>query len=671
MENIGALCILLAFCLTVYAVVASVVGRLKKNSFLTLSGERAVYSVWVLVTVAAGLLVYSLLTGDFRLAYVAGHTDSSMKTIYKFTAWWGGQEGSLLLWSWLLATYSTVVVFMNRRKFRDMMPWVTSVLMTTEAFFLMLISFVLSPFAVLQAGRGNIVEGVGQGLNPLLQYWTMVIHPPMLYLGYVGFTVPFAFAMGSLITKQPGDAWIHTTRRWTIVTWLFQSAGILLGQGWAYAVLGWGGYWAWDPVENASLLPWITATAFLHSVMMQEKKGMMKVWNMVLISGTFFLCIFGTFLTRSGVVSSVHAFAQSPIGKYFVMFLAVGIAATVILILERSKYLKSEARLESVISRESSFMFNNLILVASCFAVLWGTMFPVISEAVTGEKISVDAPFFNRINIPIGLALIFLTGIGPLIAWRRSSLESLRRAFFIPTVAAVVLMVVLGIFGVYEHPYALVSFGLCMFVTATIISEFWKGASAISAKDGVGFIPAAITLTHRNTRRYGGYLVHMGIVFMFIGYTGAAFDVDVTKEVRPGGSFALGHYDLHVQNIEQGENDTYAWQRLTVEALRDGKSLGQLFPERRLYKASQQPTSEVSIRRRLNEDLYINFAGLSADNQRAVIQAYVFPLVSWIWIGFWVLAFGTIVCLIPNKVRLSYARTQVVGVAEKHATVEK
>jgi cytochrome c-type biogenesis protein CcmF len=670
MENIGALSILLAFCFAVYAVVASVTGRLKRNSFLTVSGQRAVYSVWLLLTVASGLLIYSLLTGDFRLAYVAAHTDSSMKTIYKFTAWWGGQQGSLLLWSWLLSTYSAVVVFMNRRKFRDMMPWVTSVLMVTETFFLSLIAFVLSPFAILQAGRGNTVEGVGQGLNPLLQYWTMVIHPPMLYLGYVGFTVPFAFAIGSLITKQPGDAWIHTTRRWTIVTWLFQSAGILLGQGWAYAVLGWGGYWAWDPVENASLLPWITATAFLHSVMMQEKKGMMKVWNMVLISGTFFLCIFGTFLTRSGVVSSVHAFAQSPIGKYFVMFLAVGIAATVILILERSKYLKSEARLESVISRESSFMFNNLILVASCFAVLWGTMFPVISEAVTGEKISVDAPFFNRINIPIGLALILLTGIGPLIAWRRSSLESLRRAFFIPTVAGVVLMAVLAGFGVYEHPYALVSFGLCMFVTATIVSEFWKGASAIRAKNGIGFLPAAIELTHRNTRRYGGYLVHMGIVFMFIGYTGAAFNVDVTKEVAPGGSFQLGHYNVNVEKIQGGENDTYVWQRLAVDVSRNGKSLGLLYPERRLYKASQQPMSNVAIRRRLNEDFYINFAGLSADNKRAVIQAYVFPLVSWIWIGFWVLAFGTMVCLIPNKVRLSYARTQVVGVAEKHATVE-
>ena len=671
MENIGALSILLAFCFAVYAVAASVTGRFKKNSFLVVSGQRAVYSVWVLLTVAAGLLIYSLETGDFRLAYVAAHTDASMSHIYKFTAWWGGQEGSLLLWSWLLATYSSIVVFTNRRKFRDMMPWVTSVLMATEAFFLVLIAFVLSPFGVLEAGRGNIVEGVGQGLNPLLQYWTMVIHPPMLYLGYVGFTVPFAFAIGSLITRQPGDAWIHTTRRWTIVTWLFQSAGILLGQGWAYAVLGWGGYWGWDPVENASLLPWITATAFLHSVMMQEKKGMMKVWNMVLISGTFFLCIFGTFLTRSGVVSSVHAFAQSPIGKYFVIFLAIGIAATIILIFERLKYLRSEARLESVISRESSFMFNNLILVASCFAVLWGTLFPVISEAVTGEKISVDAPFFNRINVPIGLALMFLTGVGPLIAWRRSSIESLKRAFLIPTIAAVVLMAGLAAIGVWEHPYALVSFGLCMFVTTTIFIEFWKGASAIRTKDGIGLIPAAISLTHRNTRRYGGYLVHMGIVFMFIGYTGAAFNQDVTKEIPPNGNFEVGHYNLHIANVESGENDTYAWQRLAVDVSRNGTALGELYPERRLYKASQQPTSEVSIRRRLNEDFYINFAGLSADNRRAVVQAYVFPLVSWIWIGFWVLAFGTIVCLIPNKVRLSYARTQVVGVAEKHAALEK
>src|ERR1700726_70466 len=369
MENLGSLAILLAFCLAVYAIIGSVVGKLKKNPFLVVSAERAVYSVWILLTIASGLLIYSLIIGDFRLGYVAGHTDQSMPTIYKFTAWWGGQEGSLLLWSWILATYSAVVVFMNRRKFRDMMPWVTAVLMATETFFLILISFVLSPFSVLIAGRGNVVEGMGRGLNPLLQYWTMVIHPPMLYLGYVGFTVPFAFAMGSLITKQPGESWIHTTRRWTLVTWLFQTTGILLGQGWAYAVLGWGGYWAWDPVENASLLPWISATAFLHSVMMQEKKGMMRVWKIVLISATFFLCIFGTFLTRSGIESSVHAFAQSEIGPYFVGFLGAGILFSGWLLLERLDYLKSNQPLDSLVSRESSFLFNNLLLLAACFSV--------------------------------------------------------------------------------------------------------------------------------------------------------------------------------------------------------------------------------------------------------------------------------------------------------------
>src|SRR5882672_8290549 len=459
MENIGALAILLAFCLAAYAVIGSVIGKLKKSPFLIVSAERAVYSVWILLTLASGLLIYFLLTGDFRLAYVASHTDQSMSSIYKFTAWWGGQEGSLLLWAWLLSTYSAVVVFMNRRKFRDMMPWVTAVLMVTQSFFLILIAFVLSPFAVLMAGRGNIVEGMGRGLNPLLQYWTMVIHPPMLYLGYVGFTVPFAFAIGSLITKQPGDSWIHTTRRWTIVTWLFQSTGILLGQGWAYAVLGWGGYWAWDPVENASLLPWITATAFLHSVMMQEKKGMMKVWNMVLISATFFLCIFGTFLTRVGLVQSVHAFAQSSLGRYFIVFLAVGIAATVYLILNRLDYLKSESQLESVLSRESSFLFNNLILLASCFAVLWGTLFPVISEAVTGDKISLDADWYNRLMVPIGLFLLFLTGVGPLFAWRRTSLESLRKNFQLPGIGSLVVAAALLIGGM-RYPYSIISLSL-------------------------------------------------------------------------------------------------------------------------------------------------------------------------------------------------------------------
>src|SRR5579885_1451339 len=671
MENLGALSILLAFCLSLFAIAASITGKYSQRPLLVVSAERAVYAVWLLLTTASAILVFLLMTGDYRIAYVASHTNRAMPGVYKFTAWWGGQQGSLLFWSWLLATYAAIVVYTNRRKFREMMPIVVAIMMTTLAFFVGMVTFVTSPFQVLTVGgRGIIDVGDGNGLSPLLQWWTMALHPPFLYLGYVGFTVPFAFAMASLITKQPGEAWIYTTRRWAILTWLFQSTGILLGMGWAYTVLGWSGYWGWDPVENASLLPWLTATAFLHSVMMQEKKGMMKVWNMVLISATFFLCIFGTFLTRSGVVSSVHAFAQSPIGKYFGTFLAIGIAGAIYLILDRLDYLKSESHLESVISRESSFLFNNLILLASCFAVLWGTLFPVISEAVTGDKISVDRPFFERVNVPIGLFLLFLTGVGPLIAWRRSSLASLKRAFLWPTVAGAALMIALIAAGM-RHPYALLSFGLCAFVACTIIAEFYKGARAISAKSGANLFASAIELTHRNTRRYGGYIVHMGIVFMFIGFTGWAFRLDETIEVQPGSVARIGHYQLRVADITQGENDNYIWNRAVIDVSKNGEPVGALEPEKRLYKASKQPTSEVAIRRRLNEDVYLNFAGMSNDNKKAVIQAYVFPLVSWIWIGYWVLLFGTLVCLIPPKMRLQYARTQVVGIAGRHATVEQ
>jgi cytochrome c-type biogenesis protein CcmF len=669
MENIGSLAILLAFCFAVYAVLGSLAGKWARRPFLILSAERAVYCIWALLTTAAGILVYSLIAGDYRLAYVASHSNRAMPAVYKFTSWWGGQEGSLLLWSWVLASYSMVVVYQNRRKFRDMMPYVTAVLMTTLTFFLILIAFVAKPFNVIMAGRGIVDVGDGQGLNPLLQYWTMVIHPPMLYMGYVGFVVPFAFAMASLITRQPGEEWIRTTRRWTLVTWMFQTTGVLLGAGWAYSVLGWGGYWGWDPVENASLLPWITATAFLHSVMMQEKKGMMKVWNMVLVSATFFLCIFGTFLTRSGIVSSVHAFANSDIGTYFVVFLAIGISATVFLILSRLDFLKSEAQLESVLSRESSFLFNNLVLLASCFAVLWGTLFPVISEKLTGEKISVDAPFFNRVEVPIAMFLLLLTGVGPLIAWRRSSIESLKRSFMWPLTGGAVVAAFLAVMGVHNI-YALVSFALCTFVTVTVAVEFLKGAGAIRAKDGGNLIGAMVALTHRNTRRYGGYLVHMGVVLMFVGFTGNAFNQKTTVEVSPGESFQLGRYELRAGEMVSGQNDNYTWRRLPIQASKDGQSLGMLEPENRMYIAEKQPMSEVAIRRRLNEDLYLNFGGMSTDGQKAVIQAFVLPLVSWIWIGYWVVLFGTIICLIPSKSRLIFPRTEVVGMAEKHARVE-
>ncbi|HOL70921.1 MAG TPA: heme lyase CcmF/NrfE family subunit [Bryobacteraceae bacterium] len=666
MENLGALAVLLAFCFSVFAIAASVIGGWKRRPFLIAAAERAVYSILLLTTVASFVLVSALLAGDFRFSYVAAHSNLAMPVLYKFAAWWGGQEGSLLFWSWLLSCYSAVVVYTNRRKHRRIMPYVTATLMVTQCFFLILNAFVASPFEMLAVGRGITAVPDGQGLNPLLQHPAMAVHPPVLYLGYVGFVVPFAFAMGSLITRQPGDDWIHTTRRWTLITWLFQTSGIVIGAAWAYVVLGWGGYWGWDPVENASFLPWITATAFLHSVMMQEKKGMMKVWNMVLVSATFFLCIFGTFLTRSGIVSSVHAFAQSSIGHWFIGFMAATMAVTAYLILDRLDYLKTEARLESVISRESSFMFNNLILLAAAFAILWGTMFPVISEAVTGEKISVGPPFFNRIMVPIGLFLLFLTGVGPLFAWRRTSLESLRRNFQWPLLGALALAAGLFAAGV-RHGYALTALGLCLFVAWTIIAEFYRGSRAIAAKSGTGLLRSAVELTRRNTRRYGGYIVHFGIVLMYVGFSGAAFNTDTTQEVRIGDHIRLGSYELRVADVRQGDNPNYTWHTARIDVTKNGRSLGSLTPERRFYKASQQGTSEVAIRRRLNEDLYLNFAGMSDDNQRAIIQAFVFPLVSWIWIGYWVLVAGTLICLVPSKVRPRQVRTQVAGVRREHA----
>jgi cytochrome c-type biogenesis protein CcmF len=669
MENIGALCVLLAFCLGVFAVVAAIAGKYGRRPFLIISAERAVYAVWMLLTAASAVLVSLLIQGDYRLAYVASHSNKAMPAIYKFTAWWGGQEGSLLLWSWLLATYSAIATYTNRRKFRDMMPVVVAIMMSIEVFFVGMITFVASPFQVLMAGRGIIDVGDGQGLSPLLQWWTMAIHPPFLYLGYVGFTVPFAFAMASLVTKQPGEAWIHTTRRWAILTWLFQSTGILLGMGWAYTVLGWGGYWGWDPVENASLMPWITATAFLHSVMMQEKKGMMKVWNMVLVSATFLLSILGTTLTRTGLVSSVHAFAQSPVKPYFTTFLITAAVLSTFAIVRNLPYLRSEVKLQSVVSRESGFLFNNLILLASCFAVLWGTLFPVLMEALTGEKETIDAPYYARVNVPIALFLLFLTGVGPLIAWRKSSLNSLKRAFLVPSMAGLIAVAALAISGVH-HLAALISLGLCAFVLASIIGEFWKGSRAIQAKENLSLANAAFELTWRNTRRYGGYVVHMGVVFMFIGFTGSAFNLHDTRNLGLGQSLRFGHYDLKLLSVNDGENPNYQFSHAVLEVSRAGNVIDQLEPEIRFYKSSQQQSSIVGIRRRLNEDLYVNYSGVLADNSKAIFQLYIFPLVSWIWIGYWVLLFGTIICLVPPKVRLVYARTEVVGIATTPATVE-
>ena len=654
MENIASFALVLALVLAAYAIAASLGGIWRQKPRLQYSAYRATAAIWVLVTVAIGGLVYALLTDDFRLVSVAGHSNRALPWYYKITALWSGQEGSLLFWSWLLAGYSAAAVWLNREKHRSMMPYVVATLMAVQGFFLTLNVFIASPFQLLAMSQGGqmVVQGPldGNGLNPLLQYPAMAIHPPMLYLGYVGFTVPFAFALATLITQQAGEKWIETTRHWTMLAWLFLSMGVFLGARWAYAVLGWGGYWGWDPVENASLMPWLAGTAFLHSVMMQEKRGMMKVWNMVLIFSTFFLCIFGTFLTRSGVVSSVHAFAQSPIGPLFVGFLGTGILFTGWLLLERLDYLKSASQLDSLVSRESSFLFNNLLLLAACFSVLWGTLYPVISEAVQGVKISVGAPFFNKVNIPIGLALLLLTGVGPLFAWRKTSLSSLNKNFLVPGIISLAVGGALFALGVREF-YPQVSFILCAFVTITIVMEFYRGAHVIRQKTGGTLLGAAVTLTRRNTRRYGGYVVHFGIVLMFIGFTGTAFNTDKEQEMIVGDRMELGPYALHLRELRERDNPNYGAQHAVLELYRGEKSLGLLQPERRFYKASRQPTTEVAIRPQLSEDMYVVFSGMAEDNQHAVINAHLNPLVNWVWIGGFVVVLGTLIALVPSRPR--------------------
>lgn len=667
MENIGALSVLLALCLAVYGVAANIAGTAGNRPYLLASGRRAVYAVWLLVTVASGVLVASLLNDDFRLAYVAAQSNREMPVSYKFAAWWGGQEGSLLFWTWLLSTYTALSVAMQGKRDVAPAPWSSALLLMVQIFFLLLNAFVASPFQVFTDGGGVTAPADGNGLNPLLQDPLMRIHPPLLYLGYVGATIPFAMTIGALIAQRFGKSWRQSLRRWTLVTWLFQTVGIVLGANWAYAALGWGGYWVWDPVENASLLPWLTTTAFLHSMMMQEQRGMLKVWNAVLVSASFFLAILGTLITRSGVITSVHAFAQSAIGNYFLAFLAVGIAATAWVILDRLPFLASEAPLDSVLSRESSFLFNNLVFLASCFAVLWGTLFPTLAEYLWEEKVSLDPTWFNRIMAPLGIFLLLLMGVGPLLPWRTASSRHLKKHFQWPGAAACISAAVLFLAG-NRNLYVVICAAACVFVTWTILAEFWRGARGVRAQTGMHTAAALLELTHRNTRRYGGYVVHLGIVLMFVGFCGAAFNQDRRAEFLLGSGMEIGPYRLVLRDVTEGETANYAWQRARLELFRNQSSIAVLTPERQVYRSSGQGIGRVDIHHTVRDDVYVNFAGVEPSG-RAVVEVYLFPLVNWIWAGALVLLVGTGIALIPAKKSARAAASEPANERE-HATVD-
>jgi cytochrome c-type biogenesis protein CcmF len=649
----GSYALLLAFAFALYAIVGGIAAIITRRPLLIKSARNAGFAVCVLIWIGTASLWYLFFTDNFSMAYVAAHSNRTLSPYYKFSALWSGQEGSLLFWSFLLSIYVFSVLFTYRGKHPELMPYVGVVMAGVQIFFLTMNNFVASPYGVF-AGQvsGGILHLVtrsdGSGLNPLLQYPEMAIHPPTLYSGYTGFTIPFAFALAALLGRYPGEKWIHLTRRWTMIAWCFQSAGILLGAHWAYAVLGWGGYWGWDPVENASLMPWLTGTAFLHSVMMQEKRGMMRVWNVWLVFLTFMLCMLGTSLTRSGAVNSVHAFAESNIGHWFWSFLLLILLVCLAAYFKNRDYLRSDNQLDSMLSRESSFLFNNLILLVACVAVLAGTLFPVLSEAVRGSKISVGPPFFNRVNIPIAMFLLFLTGVGPLLAWRKTSTESLKKNFGLPLIGGVIVAVIALALGLRDFYVTLCAL-LSGFVTLTILGEFYRGASVISTRTGANILSSAGQLTMRNTRRYGGYVVHFGMVLIFIGISGQAFNQDKQMDMTTGSVLSIGQYRCYLQNYDSTQAPNYTAERATIDCEKNGRSAVMLYPTRRFYPSNQESGTMVSIFSTLKEDLYVVYAGTNPDTNLPVIHAYLNPLVKWIWLGGVVVVLGTILALLPNR----------------------
>jgi cytochrome c-type biogenesis protein CcmF len=658
MNSFGDGVLILALVTTVYAVFSGAVGARGGSVRMVRSAERSLLAAFVLISLAILSLAVLFIQDEFLVEYVAGHSNRDLPLFFKVSALWSGQQGSLLFWSWLLSGYAFLVVLQNRHRNRSLMPWVVVVLGGTLGFFLILNNFISNPFAELRLVDGNLppqpfTPQDGRGLNPLLQHPAMLIHPPILYLGYIGFIIPFAFAVSAMMTRDLGDGWIRTVRRWTLAAWLFQGVGILLGGRWAYVELGWGGYWAWDPVENASLMPWLTGTAFLHTVIVAEKKRMLRVWTMVLVIFTYLLCIFGTFLTRSGVMSSVHAFAKSPIGPWFAGFLTLSAFLSFYLLFTRLDYLRSSNRLESVVSREAGFLLNNLVLLVMCFGVLAGTLFPVLSEWVQGTKISVGPPFFNMVQRPLGLLLLFLMGVGPLFAWRRTSTRGLRNNFSVPLVAGLVAGLGIGAWMLTTGAlkgWVLLSVMICTFVTVTVVIEFERGIRARMRNHGEWFGRALVNLTLRNTRRYGGYLAHFGLVLIFIGFTGSAFNREMQAEVSEGSEVHYDEYTFHVERLYSGTTPNYAYDAATVAVYDRGRRVAELYPSRRLYLAREQPASEVSMYSTLNRDIYAVISrSAGGGGSRATLTVYINPLVNWIWIGGFVMALGTGICFVPSR----------------------
>ena len=650
---VGELSLWIALLMCAWSVTLSFAGGHLRRSDLVASGERGLYAGFGFVALASIGLWTAILTSDFSLRYVASFTSANLPLVYKISAFWGGQAGSMLFWCLILGMYGALATWVNRGKNREMMPWVTGTSALVLLFFVATTAISTNPFERLEW-----VPPDGRGLNPQLQNPAMAIHPPMLYLGYVATAIPFAFAVGALVSRRLDAEWLGAVRRWALVSWVVLTVGVTLGMWWAYVELGWGGYWMWDPVENASLLPWLTGTAFLHSIMIQEKRGMLRKWNVTLVIMTFLLSILGTFITRSGIIQSVHSFAQSPVGAWFAWFLGLTLVASIWLVSIRLKDLEPKAELEAMISREAAFLYNNLVLVGIAFSVLWGTLFPILSEAVSGSKITVGESFFNSVNVPLGLLLLALTGIGPLIAWRRASISNIQRQFAGPAALGLIVGASLFTLGVRELS-PLMAWTLCAFVAGTILQEFWKGVGARRRMYDENPVVALGRLVARNRRRYGGYIVHAGIVILFAAFAGQAFKAEHDVTLADGESFTTTDpYGREWTFTNEGLSQFKVMNREVVAvALRpqmNGRTMPILTSEKRQHVDSRgnptfQPSTEVGILYTARQDVYIVLAGVIG--QRAEVRINFNPLVVWVWAGGLLMAIGGLIVMWPQAER--------------------
>lgn len=664
--DLGFGALVITFVISVYGAAAAIYGGIKAKPEWVESARLAMLLTFPLISIAALSLIYLLVNGHYEIEYVSSVTSNSMPYYLKVTALWGGQAGSLVFWSWLMSAFASAVTLRKWDRDREFLPWVIVVSLITLSFFVMLVLFFENPFAriwrlpsgqftvaMLQPAGATLASmRDGQGLNPLLRHPGMIVHPPMLYLGFVAFVIPYAFAIAALVTGRTDDRWIRITRRWTLVAWLFLSLGLIMGGRWAYDVLGWGGYWGWDPVEIAAFMPWLTGTAFLHSVMIQEKRGLLKHWNMVLIILTYSLVIFGTFLTRSGVLSSVHAFAQSAIGPMFFGFIGLTFSISLYLLLQRWDSLKSEGEMTSLLSREALFLLNNLLFMGILIVCFWGVIFPLVSELVSNQKVTVGPPFYERATAPLFAGLLLLMGIAPLSAWRHSTAKTLGRAIWKPTILAA--LVGLGVplaLGVRSWP-SLVGFFLVALVTFVTFYEFWRGMLARHRTQKESLPVALLNMIARNRRRYGGYIIHLGVVLMAMGIIGIElFQQETQGTIPAGGSISLGNYTLTYKSLASFDTaDGRNVARAVMNVEKNGKPVGELYPRRDFFFESQQPMTIPGVRSTWEDDLYVILVDwLPVSSQGASFKVYVNPLVNWLWLGGFVFVLGTLVAAWPDK----------------------